>query len=136
VANGELTAGATGIATRLVQDADLAVRQAAEAADVFAPVVGTARLAALVEAACARALKPVLGAGECSVSAGLEWRQAAQVAAGGTVRVKARYAGRDGEAFLFDFSAEDDGGLFLEGKHRRLVVAEKACVAEARARQG
>lgn len=133
--NGELTAGATGIATRLVQDADLAVKQAAEAGDVFATVLGGARLTALVEAACARALKPVLAAGECSVSSGLEWSQSAHVAAGGSVRIKARFTGRDGEAFLFEFEAEDDGGPFLRGKHRRLVVIEKDTVAAAKARQ-
>ncbi len=119
----EPTAGASGIATRVVQESDLASKLAAEPGEAFPPVLSTTRMIALMEIAAARALRPILEQGELSVGVHVDVRHTAATPVGGSVRAKAKYTGMDGKLYVFEVVAEDEGGEIGRGTHRRAIVA-------------
>jgi predicted thioesterase len=135
VPKGELAVGASGIATRVVQESDLASKLAAEPGDSFPATLSSTRLVGMIELAASRALKPILEKGEASVGTGLSVTHLAPTPQGASLRARARFTGRDGDAYVFDVTVEDEGGPVGRGEHRRIVVEAAKWVEEARHRQ-
>ena len=133
---GELAVGASGIATRVVQESDLASKLAAEPGDSFPATLSTTRLVAMVELAASRALRPILEKGEASVGIALSLQHLAPTPQGTSLRARARFTGRDGEAYAFEVLVEDEGGEIGRAEHRRIVVEAAKWVDTARRRQG
>lgn len=133
---GELAVGASGIATRVVQESDLASKLAAEPGDSFPATLSTTRLVAMMELAASRALKPILEKGEASVGTALSLLHLAPTPQGTSIRARARFTGRDGDAYVFEVAVEDEGGEIGRGEHRRIVVEAAKWVEGARHRQG
>lgn len=131
---GELAVGASGIATRVVQESDLASKLAAEPGDAFPATLSTTRLVAMMELAASRALKPILEKGEASVGTALALQHLAATPQGTSLRARARFTGRDGDAYVFEVVVEDEGGEIGRGEHRRRVVEAAKWLEEARHR--
>ena len=131
---GELAVGASGIATRVVQESDLASKLTAEPGDSFAATLSTARLVAVVELAASRAMKPILEKGEATVGTALSLKHLAPTPQGTSLRARARFTGRDGDAYVFDVVVEDEGGEVGRAEHRRAVVDAAKWLDEARHR--
>jgi predicted thioesterase len=118
----ELEIGATAIAELVVGPADLASSISNEYGDAFPEVLATARMVALMETAAARVMQPLLGPGELSVGVTVNITHTAPTAAGVLVTAHARYTGRDGKLFVFEISAQDQGGEIGRGSHKRAIV--------------
>jgi fluoroacetyl-CoA thioesterase len=132
----ELSVGASGIATRVVQDNDLASKLAADAGDSFPATLSTARLVALIELAASRALKPILEKGEVSVGTSLSVEHLQATPQGSSLRARARFVGMDGEAYRFEVAVEDEGGEIARATHVRRVVEGAKWLEDARHRAG
>ncbi len=126
-----LQPGAHASVSRTVDTADLASTIASEPADTFPDVLATARMVALMEIAAARVMRPHLHAGETSVGVTVEITHAAPTPPGATVRAHARFVGREGKLYVFEVSAEDDGGEIGRGMHKRAAVQVARLVARA-----
>ena len=120
----------------MIQESDLATKLAAEPGDSFPATLSTTRLVGLVELAASRALKPILEKGEASVGTGLSLTHLAPTPQGTHVRARARFTGRDGDAYVFEIAVEDEGGEIARAEHRRVVVEAAKWLDEARHRQG
>lgn len=136
MAKGELAVGASGIATRMVQESDLATKLAAEPGDHFPATLSTTRLVAMVELAASRAMKSILDKGEATTGAGLSLAHLQPTPQGSSLRARARFTGRDGELYVFEVLVEDEGGEIARGEHRRRLVEAAKWVEEAKQRQG
>jgi len=113
---------ATATAELVVGPADLASSISTEGGDQFPAVLATARMIALMETAAARVLQPLLGPGELSVGVTVDITHSAPTPPGVLVIANARYTGREGQLFVFEISARDEGGEIGRGSHRRAVV--------------
>ena len=113
-----------GTASITVTGADLAGILSQTADDVLPPVYATSKMIGLMELAAARAMRPVLQAGELSVGVTVDIRHAAATPIGQTVHAEARYVGREGKLYVFDVMARDAGGEIGRGVHKRAVVSE------------
>lgn len=118
----ELEIGATATAELVVGPTDLASSISNEHGDSFPAVLATARMVALMEMAAARAMQPVLGPGELSVGVTVDITHTAPTPPGAVVTANARYTGREGKLFVFEISAEDQGGEIGRGSHKRAIV--------------
>src|SRR5215211_7221319 len=116
---------ATGTATLIVGPEDLARSISHETGDAFPSVLATARKVALMEAAAARVLQPLLGPGELSVGVTIDITHTAPTPPAAEVTATARYAGREGKLFLFEIIAADPGGEIGRGWHKRAIVASE-----------
>ena len=90
--------------------------------NVFPRVLGTARLISLMELAAARAMEPMLRPGELTAGIVVRIEHVAPTPLGGTVRMTARYLGREGKHHRFEVIAADDAGETFRGQHIRAVV--------------
>ena len=114
--------------THVVTEQDLADRVAATGTgggpehNVFPRVLGTARLISLMELAAARAMEPMLRPGELTAGIVVRIEHVAPTPLGGTVRMTARYLGREGKHHRFEVIAADDAGEIFRGQHIRAVV--------------
>lgn len=79
-------------------------------------------MVALMEMAAARAMQPVLGPGELSVGVTVDITHTAPTPPGAVVTANARFTGREGKLFVFEISAEDQGGEIGRGSHKRAIV--------------
>lgn len=131
---GELAVGASGIATRVVQESDLASKLAAEPGDSFSATLSTARLVAVMELAASRAMKPILENGEATVGIAMTVSHPAPTPQGTSLRARARFTRRDGDAYVFEVVAEDEGGEVGRAEHRRQIVDAAKWLEEARHR--
>lgn len=118
----ELEIGATATAELVVGPQDLASSISNEHGDAFPAVLATARMVALMETAAARVMQPLLGPGELSVGVTVDIIHTAPTPPGVRVTANARYLGREGKLFVFEISAEDEGGEIGRGSHKRAVV--------------
>ncbi|HEX5832457.1 MAG TPA: hotdog domain-containing protein [Pyrinomonadaceae bacterium] len=118
----ELEIGATATAELVVGPTDLASSISNEHGDSFPAVLATARMVALMEMAAARAMQPVLGPGELSVGVTVDITHTAPTPPGAVVTANARFTGREGKLFVFEISAEDQGGEIGRGSHKRAIV--------------
>ena len=113
---------ATGTAEWVVGEADLASALPIETDDEFPPVFAPARMIGLMEIAAARVLQPLLGPGELSVGVTVDITHTAPTPPGAVVTANARFTGREGKLFVFEISAEDQGGEIGRGSHKRAIV--------------
>lgn len=130
----ELAPGATTTAEQVVTEADLA--SALSESDDFPPVFATARMVALMEVAASRAMLPVLAEGELSVGVSVDVTHSAATPPGSTVRASAKFVGVEGKLYVFEVTAEDEGGEIGRGIHRRAVVHTDRLLAGAARRTG
>ncbi len=114
--------------SHVVTEQDLADRVAATGTgggpehNVFPRTLGTARLISLMELAAARAMEPILQPGELTAGIVVRVEHIAPTPLGGTVRMTARYLGREGKHHRFEVIAADDAGEIFRGQHIRAVV--------------
>lgn len=118
----ELEIGASATAELVVGPADLASSISNEHGDAFPAVLATARMVALMETAAARAMQPLLAAGELSVGVTVDITHTAPTPPGVLVIASARFTGREGKLFVFEISAHDQGGEIGRGSHKRAIV--------------
>ena len=130
----ELEPGASTTVTHVVRDSDLASAFTLEPADAFPRVFATSRLVSVMEVAAARAMRPLLGAGELSVGIGISVTHTAPTPLGGTVRATATFVAREGKRYAFDVVAEDDGGEIGRARHERAIVVSERLEVAASAR--
>jgi fluoroacetyl-CoA thioesterase len=130
----EPTPDASGTASWIVQDSDLASALSEDHADSFPPVFATARMVALMELAAARALAPLLAEGELSVGVSLDVRHTAATPPGARVTARARFVGRNGKFYRFEVEVFDDGGPVGHATHDRAIVTAERLVEGAKKR--
>jgi fluoroacetyl-CoA thioesterase len=118
-----------------VREADLASSLAPDPSDVFPAVLATPKLIGLMELACARVMKPVLGPGELSAGASIDMTHTAATLEGGKVTIKAKYVGRDGLLYVFHVVATDAAGEIGRATHKRAIVSTERLLAGARKRR-
>ena len=115
--------------------ADTARSIALTSGDCFPEVFATARMIALMEVAAARAMQPLLGAGQLSVGVSLNVRHTAATPIGGRVRAVADYLRTEGRLTHFQVRAFDDAGPIGEGEHARAVIDTARLLAGAARRK-
>ncbi len=131
MSRAELSPGATGRASLVVGEGDLASVLAAEGGDAFPRVFSTSRMIALREVAASRALVPLLGEGELSVGVNLDVAHTAATPPGVTVTATGKFLRMEGKVYLFEVTAEDPGGEIGRGLHRRAIVSKERLEAGA-----
>ena len=117
-----------------VSEKDLASEVGLEPGDQFPRVFATRSLVALMEVAASRLLRPLLKPGELSVGIHINIVHSAATPVGATVIATATFAGRDGNAYVFDVIAADDGGEIGRGTHKRAIVSSDRLLAGAKKR--
>lgn len=110
--------GTTHAETILVDEEDLAV--ALGSGDL--PVLGTPRMAALMEQAAAALIGAHLDEGVTSVGIALAITHTAPTLVGAEVTAEATLTAADGRRFAFDVKAYDRVGVIGEGTHERVTV--------------
>jgi fluoroacetyl-CoA thioesterase len=98
-------------------------------------VLATACMVAFVEATCAEALKPYLGAGEISVGTQIQLSHQAPTPEGMRVTVECQLAWTDGREVLFDVRCWDELQTVGMGMHHRHVVDTALFAQRAEARR-
>jgi predicted thioesterase len=121
----------TASARLTVGPSDLANTLNLEPGDDFPPVFATSRMIGLMEVAAARILNPHLREGDASVGVSVDVVHTAATPPGSTVTARARLVGREGKLFVFEVSAEDDGGEIGRGTHKRAIVSVERLLAGA-----
>lgn len=122
-------------ATLTVQHSDTAQALKLGPQDDFPPVFATSRMIALMELAAARALVPLLGAGQMSVGVNVNVRHTAATPVGGNARAVATYLGLEGKLHRFKVEAFDDAGAIGEGEHTRAIIATERLMSGAAKRK-
>ena len=131
----ELAPGATGTASQVVGESDLASALSPAEVDPFPRVFATARMVALMETAAARAMRDVLEEGEVTAGVSVDITHTAATPPGATVTASARFLGMDGKFYQFEISARDDAGEVGRGTHRRAIVAHQRLLDGAERRR-
>lgn len=131
-----LVPGTQGRAALAVTGADLATVLAQEVRDTYAPVFATARMVGLMEVAASRAMREALQDGEVSVGVSLEVVHRAATPLGSTVTAEATLLKIEGNRFVFDVVARDEGGEIGRGTHARAIVSSERLVRGAQRRCG
>mgnify|MGYP000846984145 CR=1 FL=1 len=127
--------GAQTEATLTVQHSDTAQALELGPLDAFPPVFATSRMIALMELAAARALVPLLEAGQMSVGVNVNVRHTAATPVGGNARAVATYLGPEGKLHRFKVEAFDDAGAIGEGEHTRAIIASERLISGATKRK-
>lgn len=122
--------GATSTIVRVVERSDLA-SALSDDSQSFPPVFATSRMVAFMELAAAQLLVPLLAEGELSVGVSVDISHAAATPPGATVRATARFVGLEGKLYVFEVTAEDEGGEIGRGIHRRAIVHTDRLIAGA-----
>ena len=123
-------------ATLVVTATDTACHIGLTTEDSFPEMFATSRMIALMEVAAARAMRPLLGAGQHSVGVGLDVKHCAATPVGSRVRAVARWLRNDGRLVQFSVQAFDEAGLIGEGEHTRAIVDTTRLLAGAEKRRG
>ena len=103
--------------------------------DAFPEVFATSRMIALMELAAARAMRPLLGAGQLSVGVSLNVRHTAATPVGSTVRAVATYLRTEQKLLHFRVEAFDEAGSIGTGEHTRAIVETARLVTGAQKRR-
>jgi fluoroacetyl-CoA thioesterase len=117
-----LEIGATGKASLVVTDRDMASALAISDLDQFPDVFATSRMVALMEIAAARVMKPLLQPGQLSAGVEVSVRHMAATPKNTEVVATAVFLGMEGKLYKFRIEAHDPGGLIGEGEHTRAII--------------
>jgi fluoroacetyl-CoA thioesterase len=117
-----LEIGARAEAAFTVQPRDTAAALALCEEDAFPEVFATSRMIALMELAAARAMRPLLGAGQLSVGVMVDVRHGAATPVDCRVHARATFLGQEGKLFRFRVEAFDEAGTIGSGEHLRSIV--------------
>jgi predicted thioesterase len=117
-----LEIGATGKASLVVTDRDMASALAISDVDQFPEVFATSRMVALMEIAAARVMKPLLQQGQLSVGVEVSVRHMAATPKNTEVVATAVFLGMEGKLYKFRIVAHDPGGLIGKGEHTRAII--------------
>ena len=98
------------------------------------PVLGTPRVAALMEAAAVAAVAGRLADGRTSVGVHIEIRHTAPTPIGAEVRADASVTGVEGGRISFEVTATCDGREIARGRHERVVVDRAAFLGRVETR--
>lgn len=126
-----LNTGEKTEAALVVTESDTAGALALSAADEFPAVLATSRMIALMEVAAARAMTPLLAAGQLSVGVAVDIRHLAATPVGAEVHAVATFLGMEGKLFAFRLEAFDPGGKIGEGRHTRAIIDSARLIAGA-----
>jgi fluoroacetyl-CoA thioesterase len=127
----ELSPGASGKASIVVGEGDLASVLSSPEGDAFPRVFSTSRMIALMEVAAARALRPLQAEGDMSVGVNLDVAHTAATPLGATVTATGKFLRMEGKVYVFEVVAEDPGGEIGRGLHRRAIVSRERLEAGA-----
>jgi len=103
--------------------------------DSFPEVFATSRMIALMELAAARAMRPLLGAGQLSVGVSLNVRHTAATPVGSAVRAVATYLRTEQKLLHFRVEAFDEAGLIGSGEHARAIIETARLITGAQKRR-
>lgn len=106
----------------LVTAADLAAAYGDSNTESYPEVLSSPAMLGLMERACARLLAPLLGEGEMSVGARVEFAHFSPTPLGSVVEAKATFDRKEGGLYLFYIVVTDDAGEVGRGKHARAIV--------------
>jgi fluoroacetyl-CoA thioesterase len=109
-------------ASLIVTAEDTARHIALSPGDAFPEVFATSRMIALMEVAAARAMRPLLGAGQLSVGVSLSVRHTAATPVGSRVHAVATYLRTEAKLMHFRVEAFDESGPIGAGEHSRAVI--------------
>jgi len=129
-----LEIGSTAEAAYVADDDDMASSFCIAEQDVFPQVFSTARMIALMETAGARALKPLLQAGQLSVGVTVNIKHLAATPNHTRVSARATFLGMEGKLYKFKVEAFDPGGKIGEGEHTRAIINTERLMQGAKAR--
>jgi fluoroacetyl-CoA thioesterase len=129
-----LTHGTSAEASFITADRDMASALPIEEGDEFPEVLATSRMVALMELAAARAMRPVLQAGELSVGVMVNVRHLAATPNHTRVSAIATYLGAEAKLYRFRIEAFDPGGKIGEGEHTRAIVKAERLIQGAQSR--
>ena len=110
--------GATGRASKLVEESDLASAYGNPEARVLATMV----LATLLETAALKAIADGLDDDQICVGSRLDFFHQAPTPPGFTVTAQARLVQVDGRKLVFEVEASDEHGQVARGTHERFIV--------------
>ena len=130
-----LTESMTAEADTVVTPLDTARSIALAPTDAFPEVFATSRMIALMELAAARAMRPLLGAGQLSVGVSLNVRHTAATPVGSTVRAVATYLRTEQKLLHFRVEAFDEAGPIGSGEHTRAIVETARLITGAQKRR-
>lgn len=122
----EIRPGLTGVASRVVTDADTAARLGSGTLDVLA----TPMLVALLEAAAVACVEHLLPAGHTSLGTEISVTHTAPSPIGAEVTATARLTRVDGRTLQFALEARDGHGPIGAGRHTRVVVESTRFLAK------
>jgi fluoroacetyl-CoA thioesterase len=129
-----LELGTTADASYVAGDTDMASALAITPDDQFPEVFSTSRMIALMETAAARAMRPLLQAGQLSVGVVVNIKHLAATPNHTEVSATATFLGMEGKLYRFRVEAFDPAGKIGEGEHARAIVATQRLLEGARAR--
>lgn len=122
-------------AALVVSPSDTARNIALDADDAFPEVFATARMIALMEVAAARAMRPLLGAGQLSVGVSLNVTHSAATPVGSAVRAVATWLRTANKLMYFRVEAFDESGPIGAGEHARAIVDSARLLSGAERRR-
>lgn len=129
-----LKVGSTEEATYVTDNDDMASSFCIAEQDVFPEVFSTARKISLMETAGARALKPLLQAGQHSVGVTVNVKHLAATPNHTKISAQATFLGMENKLLKFKVEAFDPGGKIGEGQHTRAVIDVERLMRGAKAR--
>jgi len=129
-----LEIGSTTEAAYVADDDDMASWFCIAEQDVFPQVFSTARMIALMETAGARALQPLLQAGQLSVGVMVHIKHLAATPNHTRVSAQATFLGMEDKLYKFKVEAFDPGGKIGDGEHTRAIINTERLMRGAQAR--
>jgi fluoroacetyl-CoA thioesterase len=130
-----LTEHMTAEADTVVTPLDTARSIGLAPTDAFPEVFATSRMIALMELAAARAMRPLLGAGQLSVGVTLNVRHTAATPVGSAVRAVATYLRTEQKLLHFRVEAFDEAGPIGSGEHSRAIIETARLITGAQQRR-
>ncbi|SAL54097.1 Fluoroacetyl-CoA thioesterase [Caballeronia cordobensis] len=127
--------GRAATLTHTVTSEDLASAHARGAGERYPDVLSTPALLALIERACADALRDAVGDGQLSVGVTTHLHHLAPTPPGVEVSATATFRGIEGALYWFDVAASDPGGPVGTASHARAIVERSAIEARAAKRR-
>lgn len=117
-----------------VKESDLASNLGISSDDNFPEVLATARLVALMEASCAKAMISLLEDDKLSVGVEVNIKHLAPTLLDDTVISTATFEEMEGKLYKFSIEAKDSGGVIATATHTRAIVSKERLMQGANKR--